>query len=372
MNSMRFTEEDWQRLDRDWGAWWAHELRRPMLVATGNRPSAKPDPWWWRHLSLIPYEVSAEEIATTFLARFIECGEWFGDSWPRMSMNFGPAPGGAYLGGERALASSSVWVHPGKWAGKELREITPEYDADNVHWRRVQDVTAACIKHWGRQVQVGFTDIGSNLEIADTLRGTQNLLMDFIDDPEEVDVLSDRLTVLWHRLFDEHVSLFPADRRGTSGWLALYSPKMTCPLGSDISFMMSPPMFERWVVPFLVGASAKLDHAAYHMDGAGQIPHTDLLLGIPGLKAIQWNGDPKMGSAAGPESWPLLKKIRAGGKLVQLSAAGEDVLAMAREVPLDGFAIQLGGWDNQAELIAAIHKANAELTKRTVVSGIGG
>ena len=370
MNNIRFTEEDWQRIDRDWAAWWASESRRPMITANAGRPSTKPEPWWWRHLSLIPREVPAEEIAATFLEHFIERGEWLGDSWPRMSMNFGPAPGGAYMGGEMELASNSVWVHPGKWAGKELREIKPEYDANNANWRRAREVTAACVKCWGRQVQVGFTDIGSPLEIADTLRGTQNLLMDFIDDPEGVDLLNDRITGIWHRLFDEHVALFPADRRGTSGWLALYSPKMMYPLGCDISFMMSPAMFERWAVPFLVGACEKLDHAAYHMDGAGQIPHTDLLLGIPRLRLIQWNGDPKMGSAAGPESWPLLKKIRAGGKLVHFSALGEDVLRMAREVPLDGFAIQIVDRENQAELIAAIRKANADLTKRTVVSGL--
>jgi hypothetical protein len=27
---IRFTEEDWERIERDWNAWWAGELDRPL------------------------------------------------------------------------------------------------------------------------------------------------------------------------------------------------------------------------------------------------------------------------------------------------------------------------------------------------------
>ncbi|GAJ21038.1 unnamed protein product, partial [marine sediment metagenome] len=30
--NLHFTEEDWEHIERDWTAWWAGELDRPMVV----------------------------------------------------------------------------------------------------------------------------------------------------------------------------------------------------------------------------------------------------------------------------------------------------------------------------------------------------
>ena len=52
--------------------------------------------------------------------------------------------------------------------------------------------------------------------------------------------------------------------------------------------MISPAMFERFVMPDLVACCDHLDHGFYHLDGKGEIPHLDLLLSIPRLRGIQW------------------------------------------------------------------------------------
>ncbi len=38
--NVRFTPDDWQRIRRDWSAWWAGELDRPMVILTGWDPPA--------------------------------------------------------------------------------------------------------------------------------------------------------------------------------------------------------------------------------------------------------------------------------------------------------------------------------------------
>ncbi len=30
--NLRFTEGDWERIERDWKAWWAHELDRALIM----------------------------------------------------------------------------------------------------------------------------------------------------------------------------------------------------------------------------------------------------------------------------------------------------------------------------------------------------
>ena len=49
-----FTEEDWARLERNWTAWWAGELERPMVMIEGREPHpehASPPLGWEKHFA---------------------------------------------------------------------------------------------------------------------------------------------------------------------------------------------------------------------------------------------------------------------------------------------------------------------------------
>jgi hypothetical protein len=52
--------------------------------------------------------------------------------------------------------------------------------------------------------------------------------------------------------------------------------------------MISPQMFERFVLPDLLACCEFLDYAFYHLDGKGQLPHLNMLLALERLRGIQW------------------------------------------------------------------------------------
>jgi 5-methyltetrahydrofolate--homocysteine methyltransferase len=110
-------------------------------------------------------------------------------------------------------------------------------------------------------------------------------------------------------------------------------------LQCDFSYMISPGMFERFVMPDLETCCAELDFAFYHLDGKGEIPHLDQLLSIDRLRGIQWipgDGQPP------PEEWlELLSRIRQGGKLVQLYVSAKGALKIIREFGGKGFAMYI-------------------------------
>ena len=106
-------------------------------------------------------------------------------------------------------------------------------------------------------------------------------------------------------------------------------------LQSDFSYVISPKMFERFVLPDLETCCEALDYAFYHMDGKGQLVHVDALLSIPRLRGIQWV--PGYGKPPCEEWLPLLKKIRAAGKLCQVTVSPEGALTIMRELGGKGF-----------------------------------
>ena len=114
-------------------------------------------------------------------------------------------------------------------------------------------------------------------------------------------------------------------------------------LQSDFSYMISPRMFERLILPDLTACCDALAYPFYHLDGKGQVKHLDMLLSIERLAGIQWiPGD----GAPPPEEWlPLLKRIRDGGKLCQLFVSPEGALKIARELGGKGFVFCLTGDD---------------------------
>ena len=327
---LQFTENDWERIERDWAAWWAGELERPLvIIETIDQFDA-----WASDFSL---ETPVDEVLDHFQAR-LEATRFYGDAWPKWWPNFGPGIAAGFLGAQVHCVPGTVWFspHPDR-EGTHIEDLHPVYGADNAWWRRVVELTRAAVERWRDRVCVGFTDLGGNLDILASLRGTQELLTDLYDAPGEVERLAGEITRLWLRYYDELDGIIRQGSRGMTPWAGIWSPGRCYMLQSDFAYMISPQMFERFVLPDLAACCDALDYAFYHLDGKGQIAHLDMLLSLERLRGIQWipgDGQPP------PEEWlPLLKRIRDRGKLCQLYVSPEGARTIVRELGGRGFAL---------------------------------
>ena len=124
------------------------------------------------------------------------------------------------------------------------------------------------------KVIVDITDLGGNLDIAASLRGTQNLLFDLTDYPERVKNVTAKVNELWFRYYEELAGIIQKYARGTSSWMNIWCPGRWYPLQCDFSAMISPEMFEELAAPYLAEQCRRLDHSIFHLDGPGEIPST--------------------------------------------------------------------------------------------------
>jgi len=339
--TLHFTEQDWERIERDWTAWWAGDLERPLVMIESQEPSqgiVLPDVSPWEDIlpASFPLDTSVDQVLDHYQV-CLESRRFHGDAWPRWWPNFGPGIVAAFLGAWVHCVPGTVWFEPA--AQESVEDLNPTYDADNVWWRRIQALTRAAVGRWGDQVSVGHTDLGGNLDILASLRTTQQLLFDLYDAPDEVARLADEITRLWLRYYDELYAIIEAAGRGITPWAAIWSPGRCYMLQSDFAYMISPQMFERFVLPDIATCCEVLDHAFYHLDGKGQIRHLDMLLSVERLRGIQWvpgSGQPP------PEEWlPLLKRIRDAGKLCQLYVTPQGARTIVRELGGCGFALYI-------------------------------
>ena len=337
MPVINFTEEDWRRVESDTRAWWAGELKRPLVYlavtdpVSANNSNIRLYSYW----SNYPLDMRAGEIVDRFEPVFAAT-HFYGDAFPWWWLNFGPGIVAGFLGANVHSVyepSETVWFSPARET--RLANLELNYDAANIWWQRVRELTTALVERYGRNLVVSHTDLGGNLDILASFRGTQDLLFDLVDCPEQVDRLTRAITQLWLRYYDELEAIIRPACRGTSCWTPIWSSGKTYMMQSDFAYMISPAMFERFVLPDLITCCEQLDHGFYHLDGKGQIRHLDLLLSIERLRGIQWipgDGQPP------PQDWlPLLKRIRDGGKLCQVFVSPEGARTIVKNLGGRGF-----------------------------------
>jgi hypothetical protein len=104
--------------------------------------------------------------------------------------------------------------------------------------------------------------------------------------------------------------------------------------------MVSPDAF-RWLIdPEQRAAAAFFGGAVYHLDSPGAVAHLDALLEIPQLKAIQWVPGAGQPTAGG---WiPLLQRIQAAGKALQIYAKTAEVPIYKQHLRPEGLMLHFG------------------------------
>jgi 5-methyltetrahydrofolate--homocysteine methyltransferase len=332
-----FSDADWPRLERDWISWWNGTLERPMIVLETRAQRAGID--WTSFdpfLTQFP-EGTPIDVLLDHSQLVLEATHYYGDAYPKWDSNFGAGSVAAFLGAawHHDTAIPTTWFQGAQ--SESLADISIRVDSTNPMWRTVQAATGQAIDRWAAHGTICYADLGGNLDILASLRGTQDLLYDMCDVPDEVERLCRQITDAWLAYYDALDALIAPAPHGSSAWAPLWAPRRTYMLQSDFAYMVSPAVFERFVLPDLETCCAAIDHPFYHLDGKGQLKHLDMLLSIDKLRGIQW----VPGAGQPPaDQWPeVLHRIRAGGKLCQIYVDREGAFRVAREHGGKGFVI---------------------------------
>lgn len=312
-----FKPERWDEIRKTYGLWWKGELDRPVIpvILEGKDPGRdEPAAPLLSQATCDDLSVSAKAIVDRIdyeLSKYT----YIGDAYPFFNLDcFGPGVVAAFLGAQLDNSSGRVWFHP-----KELlpiKELHFEYSPDNVWLLRIKEICAEAMKRWQGQVLMGMPDLGGSMDILQTFRPGDGLILDLYDYPEEVERLTWELHDLWHRYYSEINEVLQPANPGYSSWCQIYSDEPSYVLQSDFSYMIGPDMFKEFIKPELEATCKRLPYTIYHLDGVGQLNHLDYLLEIKELDAVQWvPGDGKPDQCHWPE---VYRKIAGAGKGIQL------------------------------------------------------
>jgi hypothetical protein len=283
-------------------------------------------------------------------------GTYFGgDAFPYFDTQIGPGSLALFLGSEPGFAKGTVWYKPCIDDPETVDRI--RFDPENRWYKVHMALIEEGLSRADGRYLVSIPDLVENIDILAAMRDPQRCLLDLIERPGWVEARIREITDAWFQVFDRmYERVRDAEGGNCFSAFSIWGPGKTAKLQCDFSCMISPAMFRQFVQPELKRQCDWLDYSLYHLDGPGAIIHLDALCEIESLNAIQWQPGAGQPDAGDPHWYELLRRIRTGGKGVQITGIKpEKVEPLLDAVGPEGLYLRCGCRDmEQARRIEEI------------------
>jgi hypothetical protein len=334
------TAGGWDDIKARYDAWWHADLHdRPLLHVTAPRDGAPP-PVPWKGGAASAEEEWTDIGYALWMTEQSLARTWYGgEALPAVQSYTSPigmSAGGALLFGcTPRFAEDTVWVDPlPAGPGYPTRVVDPA----RRRWIRDAFEQAGRASRGRFYVRESFSNHAGDTLAA--MRGTEQLMIDLAENPGWVTGAVASVSGSLQDLAREVQPLVSPGVTGMEGWLSsagMWSAGVNFCADCDVSCMVSPRQFAEIFLPPLRSVMQQYEHTLYHLDGAEAVRHLDALLACPDVDAIQWV--PGAGREEIMQWVPLVKRIRAAGKSVQVIAKPQEVAPLLAEVSPAGLLI---------------------------------
>ena len=246
-----------------------------------------------------------------YLDWYVAHSSLMADMLPVANTQLGPGSLAAILGGVFEGGEDTIWIHPNPNYTDDI-VFNPNHPNYLLH----KDLLKACKRKAQGHYYVGMPDLMEGLDVLAAIKGTDQVLLDTVMQPEVLEHQMQQINDIYFQVFDELYDIIREGDEMAFCYFSSWAPSKMSKLQSDISTMISVDDYRRFVQPFIREQCQKIDYTLYHLDGVGAMHHLDALLEIKELNAIQWTpgvGEPQGGS---PKWYDLYKKILAHGKSI--------------------------------------------------------
>lgn len=303
------TKPDFELAAAAWTRFWAGECDGPLVGATvlrdGAAPVAKPSAY-----ALGP-DLDIAAFGDELLA-WSAAYEFLGAAIPFVYLEFAADQFATFLGAEMTFPTPGEggWsTHP--FADHDLATLEIAFQREGVWWRKYVAMCEQMMDRLAGRVLIAAPTFVANLDALVALRGSSQVLMDLVDQPDAVTRALAQITAAHGEITDAFANLLDVPTWGSINRHGMYSRAMLNLPQCDFSCMISPAMFRQFVQPCLAIEFGRYGGGEYHLDGPDAIRHLEALCELDDLHVIQW----VCGAGNERRDWSeLYRRIDALGK----------------------------------------------------------
>lgn len=290
--------------------------------------------------ALVDYWTNPETILKNRLYKF-ENTFFGGEALPAIFQNYGTSGHCNYFGARPNYGQDTIWFDP------VLEELSPDalrYREDILE-QHLAIARYLCSHAQGRYF-VGMPDSCGTLDALCHLYGSENVLFGFTEEPENIKQAVKTINRGWGNSCERFYQTSHDNCGGSvHAWMDLWAPGRVMQMQCDLSVMISPEMYEEFVLPELQEQIQWIDYPVYHFDGIEQTRHLDYILSLEKLKAVQWTyvaGQLSAGHFIG-----TLQRIQAAGKGLVVMAPKEDLPVLLENLSCKGLYLHCEAEDEE-------------------------
>lgn len=326
---------DFDRASLYWKAFWEKEIiDRPCIFVTSPKDGVAERPGF-------PYMVGHDgqyENALQLVEKHIASTYFGGDAVPYFEPTFGPDEFSAFIGAELVFSETTSWVKHfvNDWNDLDVNACLEK----NEVWQKMLQYMQYAAEYSEGKFLTSMLDLHSNMDCLSAIRGPEDLCLDIMDYPDEVEKALNKIRALYAPIYEKIFEKGNMKRRGSIGWAPTYCEGRFAVVQCDFICMLSPQQARRFVIPALDEEASYLDHCVYHYDGKEALVHLDDILAIPDIDVIQWV--PGAGQPRTLEWMDLLKKIQKAGKRLWIyDWTAEEIKRHYKELRPEGLVFSL-------------------------------
>jgi len=328
---------DWEETKQRYMAWWAHEaLDRCALYVTAPKDGVARGVWPPRPSDPVQYWTDLDYMSKCRAVSF-QTSYWGGEAFPVWHPGYpGHTSIPAFLGCPTTLTFETGWWDP-ILTGEDIDYQNLSIDKNGKWWKFALALLARENKEaLGKAIPalVAFSGCGDTLA---ALRGTERLLYDVVERPDQVKAAEAYLMDMWCEVYEMFYNILKDTAEGSVSWGGFWSPGKTYMAQCDFSYMISPKMFQELFLPQIEKQTRYLDHTMYHLDGIGAFPHVPALCELPRLHGLQIVMG--AGKSSPLQHLDLLKYIQSKGKNLELFLNVDEVEPALRQLSARGLYI---------------------------------
>jgi hypothetical protein len=253
---------------------------------------------------------------------------------------------------DRLEPAPTVWI-------KRIPEVLdcplPSFDRNHPLVGTLENIILALVASVKSRGYVNPPIMLDALTTLSLFRSPEQLCKDLLEMPEKVVKWCNCVTDLYINAYEHFYRRIRRLGYGgeTSSWLRLMAEGRCEAVQCDFAVLISPEMFQKFVLHDLQRLTEYLDYSLYHLDGTCQLRFPDQLAGLPKLNGIQWNPEPTAGS---PVDWiDSFKEIRRRNLSLHVGCRSlDEALLITKELGPDGLMIELPLFDTAAEAESAV------------------
>jgi hypothetical protein len=190
------------------------------------------------------------------------------------------------------------------------------------------------------------------------MRGVDNLCIDLIDQPEVVQKWLENLSEMRLKIAKGYCDAREQyGRREDFNWTGVWAPGEVDALECDFSTMLSPEMFNTFVLPEVEKEAEFYDYALWHLDGTAEIRHLDSICSVSKISAIQWASDKNESLLTFMDLFKRIRKMKKS--LLLMSSCIDEAVEVSRELGKDGLAFHIADIHNEKDMDIALRRLEA-------------